>query len=455
MLKYNDIDVMLPAQNFLIDFSYTGQKPLDFIDAMILRILNLGACSIEQLATFLNINQLEAVTALNDLISRQEIKQNPQGLFEITSKAKLYFKGAASIPQMELLVDWSSKLSYEMLGLNLVLNFTRSVRNGISINANLEMASTSEKHVQERFQNNFSQLISQNHLGINTTKPYLYKIDQVSKQSDGFHRVKVDLSLDTDKSTLKKTFEDCFSHLPSAYDTIISTVEQQLIHFKVSNLSDVYSTLTRYPLFEQFDFQKFITMQGDVSEHLFHLDGHQFLAPIYAEDNQKILLELLDQVKSANQDTKQDIYWLAPSDAFFGKSENFKNLINRLINSEQFDLKMFLPTSSFKKAWWETKDIVDRTQLEKGKFFAFNEEEAFDGNIELICVRNKFCIVIVHIRYADPKVFTTIPIGEISKNTSVIEECYRIFEQFERNQDEELGPCYGLIKSKTDLVQVG
>jgi hypothetical protein len=52
-------------------------------------------------------------------------------------------------------------------------------------------------------------------------------------------------------------------------------------------------------------------------------------------------------------------------------------------------------------------------------------------------------------------VFTTIPIGEISKNNSVIEECYRIFEQFERNQDEELGPCYGLIKSKTDLVQVG
>jgi predicted transcriptional regulator len=449
MLKYHDIDSMLPTQTFFINFSYTAKQPLSFIDSMILRLLNLGSCSIDKLAEFLNINQLEATSALNNLISKREVKQNAQDLFEITSKAKAYFKDVQSIPQMDSLIDSSAKLSYDMIGLNLVSNTDRLAQNGVTLNADWKMASSSEKMVQESFQKNFNSLVSNKMLNINAAQPRLYKIDNVTNQREVFHRIPVNLMLDLDQNgTSRQEFEASFSHLTLHNDALIDTVERTLTGSKMSNLSQLDMTLRSNPLFEYFDFEKFITADGRASTDLFNLDNFQFVGPIYSEENQQKFLNLLNRAKIDNQDAKQDILWMIPTDIFYGKSQNFRSLVNRLIDLKDFNLKMFLPTSSFKNASFETRDIIDRSQLDKGEFFAFNEHEAFDNNIEVICVKDKFCIVVVHISYADPQIFTTIPVGQVSAEHITIQHCYEIFDNLQKFQDEETGPCYGQIKSR-------
>ena len=74
MLNYHDVDVLLPVQKFLVDFSFSGKKPLDFVHSILLRTLRLGPCSSVQLASFLNLDQNEITILLNELLAKREIK---------------------------------------------------------------------------------------------------------------------------------------------------------------------------------------------------------------------------------------------------------------------------------------------------------------------------------------------------------------------------------------------
>jgi hypothetical protein len=49
---YHEIDFLLPAQRFNINFSYITQKGLPFVREFVLRLIHLAPMSMSQVATF-------------------------------------------------------------------------------------------------------------------------------------------------------------------------------------------------------------------------------------------------------------------------------------------------------------------------------------------------------------------------------------------------------------------
>ena len=155
MLNYHDVDVLLPVQKFLVDFSFSGKKPLDFVHSILLRTLRLGPCSSVQLANFLNLDQNEITILLNELLAKKEIRSTENDLFELSEAAKRYFKSVSDIPQVEKISDRTVSVIYDLIGFDPVLSYEYSGHNGIQIQADQDQLSESEKIAKTTFQKNF------------------------------------------------------------------------------------------------------------------------------------------------------------------------------------------------------------------------------------------------------------------------------------------------------------
>ncbi|MFI8145044.1 hypothetical protein [Acinetobacter sp. ABJ_C5_2] len=448
MLNYHDIDVLLPVQKFLVDFSFSGNKPLNFVHSILLRTLRLGPCSSAQLANFLNLDQNEITIILNELLAKKEIKSTENDLFELAEVAKRYFKSISDIPQVEQISDRTVSLIYDLIGFDPVLSYESSSNNGIQIQADQDRLSESEKIAKAAFQKNFYSYIDQGILTFYQNHPQLYKIGKVTNDRQLFNRVNLDLLLKLQGDQLTPdvhAIESCFSHLPSSTALLTEMVISILQSIKVDNIDSIQAELAYNPMLESLKIKNFLKKGKLDLTGLAHRTEHQIVGPIYMPNNQEKFLNLLE--RCAEDKNVQDLYWLTPSNPFFGESTNFKNLLNKLITSESYDLNMFLPCTSLKKALWENNHI-ERSLFSKGKFLALDESGLFNSDFEVLVVKNKFCIVIAHIHDSDASVLTAVPIGELTFDLNVVNGFADVFAKSKQQADEERGPCYGVITAK-------
>lgn len=70
---YHEIDFLLPAQRFNINFSYITQKGLPFVREFVLRLIHLAPMSMSQVATFFGFSLKEVQEAIDDLVERGEL----------------------------------------------------------------------------------------------------------------------------------------------------------------------------------------------------------------------------------------------------------------------------------------------------------------------------------------------------------------------------------------------
>jgi len=78
-------------------------------------------------------------------------------------------------------------------------------------------------------------------------------------------------------------------------------------------------------------------------------------------------------------------------------------------------------------------------------FLTFRESSmAFDGNFELLVMKDSFCALIIHIRDSSTNFLTTVPVGILIKNKAVAQTFYKLFEDIE-NDDEAF---FGLLNPK-------
>ncbi|MDC4869159.1 hypothetical protein NQ914_18610, partial [Acinetobacter baumannii] len=91
---------------------------------------------------------------------------------------------------------------------------------------------------------------------------------------------------------------------------------------------------------------------------------------------------------------------------------------------------------------------IECAQFSSGKFLALDERELFNSDFEVIVVKDKFCIVIAHIRDSEAPVLTSVPIGECILDVNFVNVFANIFAKSEQQVDQERGPCFGVIKAK-------
>jgi hypothetical protein len=70
---YHEIDFLLPAQRFNINFSYITEKGLPFVREFVLRLVHLAPLTKSQVVAFFGFSKKEADEVISDLVERDEL----------------------------------------------------------------------------------------------------------------------------------------------------------------------------------------------------------------------------------------------------------------------------------------------------------------------------------------------------------------------------------------------
>lgn len=450
---YHDVDVTLPSQQFNVVFSYTTMDTLDFIDSMVLRLLVIAPLPAERIARFLGLSNYETDVLLTSLLNREQIQNLEDGRFSLTKQLEKAFSDVCAVPYVSKIEDNIQKMSFEMIGLNpepVNPNASDNGTNSIKLEASNEYLSNSESLVSKEFQKNFRFYFSQELVKLNMSveekKLQLYKMSKVEKLRDHSRRFTLPLTLDDNCMPIE--ISD-FNHMENS-DKILDSLYAALRVAKNSpNIDSIVKALNELDMEDVFGIEAVFSenkLNLDRLLSLKHKSNEYFIGPIYSKENSDLFFKTIKQFQNQNRDDRQ-LYWLAPTDDFWGKSDRFSDFIDRLSTTEiTKNFKCFLPVG-FKNDKQSIGNYKKQITAQAGAthFLTFRESSmAFDGNFELLVMKDSFCALIIHIRDSSTNFLTTVPVGILIKNKAVAQTFYKLFEDIE-NDDEAF---FGLLNPK-------
>ncbi|WP_261561453.1 hypothetical protein ACAZ81_05360 [Escherichia coli] len=113
-VTYHEVDFLLPAQRFNIQFSYVSQKGLPFIREFVLRLVHVASMSKAQIATYFGLTHRETEEAISDLVQRGELTLSSDGRLVLTDKSNGYFSEVGEIPHLSTIQDSGCTLSFDL-----------------------------------------------------------------------------------------------------------------------------------------------------------------------------------------------------------------------------------------------------------------------------------------------------------------------------------------------------
>ena len=212
---YHEIDFLLPAQRFNINFSYITQKGLPFVREFVLRLIHLAPMSMSQVATFFGFSRKEVQEAIGDLVERGELMLSENGRLTLTEKSRGYFTELGEVPRLSLLRDSAVYLSFDLATFSCLGkdNTSEKWKAGLSIKVDDENASCSETQVEKHFQRQFHEILQKGFLSKSLTQdekdsPNVYTVNSVLKVKQMPVRLPVQFKVDEDgRSVEREDFE--------------------------------------------------------------------------------------------------------------------------------------------------------------------------------------------------------------------------------------------------------
>lgn len=451
--SYHDVDVTLPSQLFNVAFSYTTTDTLDFIDSMVLRLLVIAPLSAEKIARFLGLSNHETDVLLTKLLKQMQIKHLEDDRFALTQRLEKAFSDVCAIPYVNKIEDNIQKMSFEMIGLNpepVNPNASDNGANSIKLDASNQYLSNGESLVSKEFQKNFRFYFSQGLVKLNPSvdekKLQLYKMSQVEKLRDHSRRFTLPLTLDENYTPTEISDFNHMENLNKIEDSLYAALRSAK---KPQNIEDILKVLHELDMEDTFSVESIFSENKLNLDRLFkleHKSNEYFIGPIYSKENSDLFFKTIKQYQDQNNDDKQ-LYWLAPSDEFWGKSDRFSDFIDRLSTTTIIkNFKCFLPVAyrNDKQSIASYKKLITAEAGAK-HFLTFKESSVvFDGNFELLVMKDSFCVLIIHVSDSSTNILTTVPVGIIVKNKAIAQSFYKFFEDLE-NDGENF---FGLLNSK-------
>ena len=177
-----------------------------------------------------------------------------------------------------------------------------------------------------------------------------------------------------------------------------------------------------------------------------------FIGQIYhQEDLFKQINQILDKLDNK---LHKKLYWLAPSNIYWGKQQKIHDKIQNLIDKQKngYDFRLYLPLPSdqnrYKKQEWKNqfKDTSEKV------LYGFCEG-FLDGNTEILFLEDKFAVVCYHTKLISYPV--TLPIGFMTTNIKKVSHIKNLTENYlnsilpsDRDEDEIKQKDFGLIETK-------
>ena len=443
---YHEIDFLLPAQRFNINFSYITQKGLPFVREFVLRLIHLAPMSMSQVATFFGFTRKEVQEAIDDLVERGELTLSENGRLTLTEKSSGYFTELGEVPRLSLLRDSTACLSFDLATFSCLGkdNSSEKSKAGISIKVDNENASCSETQVEKHFQRQFHEILQKGFLSRSLTQdekdsPTVYTVNSVNKIKQMPVRLPVQFKVDTDGRSVER--ED-FEKLKNS-DYVHERISLELDRLgRPSNFGEIAKAMLDIgdgETLKLFD-SKGSSVSLQFFEDLARLEANSqkkrttFLGPIYSSANWGLLQKHLAPIIKARRESKADVgqtpfLWLAPSDPYWGKSSNLQVRVSEILSMASTKEKrlyspaIYLPVSGpddqkTARQWkWEFDPNTDKVH---GLIEGF-----LGGNVEVMHFEGEFVVVVYHVSLPDSYP-VSLPIGFISADKDVVSSVGRL-----------------------------
>jgi len=447
---YHEIDFLLPAQRFNINFSYITQKGLPFVREFVLRLIHLAPMSMSQVATFFGFTRKEVQEAIDDLVERGELTLSENGRLTLTEKSSGYFTELGEVPRLSLLRDSTACLSFDLATFSCLGkdNSSEKSKAGISIKVDDENASCSETQVEKHFQRQFHEILQKGFLSRSLTQdekdsPTVYTVNSVNKIKQMPVRLPVQFKVDTDGRSVER--ED-FEKLKNS-DYVHERISLELDRLgRPSNFGEIAKAMLDIgdgETLKLFD-SKGSSVSLQFFEDLARLEANSqkkrttFLGPIYSSANWGLLQKHLAPIIKARRESKADVgqtpfLWLAPSDPYWGKSGNLQVRVSEILSMASTKEKrlyspaIYLPVSGpddqkTARQWkWEFDPNSDKVH---GLVEGF-----LGGNVEVMHFEGEFVAVVYHVSLPDSYP-VSLPIGFISADKDVVSSVGRLITTY-------------------------
>ncbi|WP_440029532.1 hypothetical protein [Chromobacterium amazonense] len=447
---YHEIDFLLPAQRFNINFSYITQKGLPFVREFVLRLIHLAPMSMSQVATFFGFSRKEVQEAIDDLVERGELTLSENGRLILTEKSSGYFTELGEVPRLSLLRDSTACLSFDLATFSCLGkdNFSEKWKAGLSIKVDDENSSCSQTHVEKQFQRQFHEILQKGFLSRSLTQdekdsPNVYTVNSVNKIKQMPVRLLVQFKVDEDGRNVER--ED-FERLKSS-DYVHEQISLELDRLaRPSNFGEIAKIMIEIgdgETLKLFD-SKGSSVSLQFFEDLAKLEANSqkkrttFIGPIYSSANWELVQKHLAPIIKARRESKADIgqapfLWVAPSDPYWGKSSNLQVRVSELLEKASTkDKKLYSPTvylpvsgsDDQRTARQWKREFEPNTDKVRGLIEGF-----LGGSVEVLHFEGEFVVVIYHISLRDSYP-VSFPLGFISAEKDVVTSVGRLVKAY-------------------------
>lgn len=468
-ITFNEIDFILPSYRYNIRFSFTTKQGLSFIREFVLRLVQLGPMSPNQLATYFGLNEREAKEALSDLLSREELQYNEHNQVELTEKSSGYFESLGSSLSVSELRTSGANLGFELTSLSCVSSqqnrLPREWRFGYRLDVESQKISKRDKLISKAFQRHFQDLIEDGYMDHlkddKGGKPNIYKVESLNQIGQEPVRLKLKFQLDVEGNAVECEDFTALRDSTEAHELITNSIYEHRCSDNrddILNIIEILGDEYSSRLFSQsgFKLNEFIKLKSsDESNNGKHVP---FIGSIYSEENWKTFSDLLDiekkQLISQHQDGVIDFRWLVPSDSVWGKNDRVMSCFSEVIQGSKttgnkakplYEPKFILPLS-------DARDLREKKRWEyefsQNKEFLYGYVEGYQkGAVEVILLDSSLVAVTYYLNM--PELYrVALPIGFISTDSNVISQVTKSLNDYlsEYHSDEERNDLGSLAK---------
>ena len=449
-VAYHEVDFLLPAQRFNIQFSYVSQKGLSFVREFVLRLIHVAPMSKAQIAAYFDFSKREADEAIADLVQRGELTLSSDGLLTLTDKANGYFSDVGEVPQLATVQDSGASLTFDLATFSCFSS--KNVREkwvaGLALKVDDNNVSMSEKLVEKHFQTQFNQILDKGYLPNSLSQnekgqPSIYTVNSVNKLRQLPLRLRTEFKMDSEgRAVEREDFEElneseCIHEMMTLELSRLSGSNNTMSIFKSMMTLGDEDTLK---LFES----KTNSINPNYVEEMQALEENggsgrsTFLGPVYSKENwaklQKMLVPILaSRIKGKAECGNSRFTWVAPSDSFWAKSERFVSSVSEFLEKSStkerklYKPVIYLPVSDGTDSWAARQW---KNELQQYIHYLNGLVEGFlDGNVEVLHLEDEIVVVIYH--FSQPETLpVTMPLGFISTEKSTVGKIGKILSDY-------------------------
>lgn len=440
---YNQIDFVVKAPRFRIVFSYMSDKGVAFVREYLLRLLKVTPCKPAQIAQYFGFNQYETEVALADLESNKWIIWQDNGLIALSAEGLRLFQDNQESPHIPTLKEFSGEYRMELLDCNFLKknDCDKNHQHAIELAIEPKLLSESSEIARKTFQNRFQQLMENDIINLDEKDISLYKIDVIEpKGVPNYFRFTQQFELLPETGQAKERNDvPVITHQENIQQAITAQLEQFERHDNLrelrNSMAEISDDDTLKVLFGgTLDFNEFLKVYQEHEQQ----NGLYFLGQIYHQETLfKQINEILDNL---NKKSPKKLYWLAPSDIYWGKQRKIHDKIQNLIDKQKngYDFRLYLPLPSERNHYEKQEWLNQFRDIPNKVLYGFCEG-FLDGNTEILFLEDKFAVVCYHTKLSAYPV--TLPIGFMTTQQNIIKTIVSLVHNylesplFESNED--------------------